>query len=89
MEFESPEEATRAVAALDRQPLLPEASKRFVRLEQVRHHASSQNSLGYAVLSAAPQLMWSAAGARPAARWLWQRGRFSHVAAHTEWIPCR
>ncbi len=35
MEFESPEEATRAVAALDRQPLLPEASKRFVRLEQV------------------------------------------------------
>lgn len=35
MEFESSEEATRAVAALDRQPLLPEASKRFVRLEQV------------------------------------------------------
>jgi hypothetical protein len=35
VEFGSPEEATRAVAALDRQPLLPEASKRFVRLEQV------------------------------------------------------
>lgn len=35
MEFESAEEAKRAVATLDRQPLLPEASKRFVRLEQV------------------------------------------------------
>lgn len=35
VEFESAEEATRAVATLDRQPLLPEASKRFVRLEQV------------------------------------------------------
>lgn len=46
MEFESPEEATRAVAALDRQPLLPEASKRFVRLEQVRHDAASPKGLG-------------------------------------------
>jgi hypothetical protein len=67
VEFKSPEEATRAVAALDRQPLLPEASKRFVRLEQVLHDASSQQTFGCAVLSVAPQLMWSAAGARPAA----------------------
>lgn len=35
VEFETAEEATRAVATLDRQPLVPEGSKRFVRLEQV------------------------------------------------------
>ena len=35
VEFESAEEATRAVTQRDRQPLLPESSKRFVRLEQV------------------------------------------------------
>ncbi len=39
VEFEGAEEAMRAVAQLDRQPLLPEASKRFVRLEQVSAEA--------------------------------------------------
>lgn len=43
VEFETAEEATRAVATLDRQPLVPEGSKRFVRLEQVRLVACFQS----------------------------------------------